>query len=1042
MKKFAKLAVIALLTAVLGMVACNDPAPDGPVDPGNDDPTNVESPLEGASIKVKLTSTSIEEATVQVNFNVVNELSYLVVEADITNAEVAARVAAKTPTAEEVFENGTPIEVAKDQAVVRLTVTDLKPDTGYVIYVAGRLVKDEEVYVYEKVESVSVLTYAQPVLTATVTSIGTTAVKFQITSNRISKYAYLVYRVKEAPEETPSADIIFATGKMGVVESAQTDVVINALMPNNDYIIYIAGEVEELEEYFEEIVILDGIKTQDFGEAYQIHSIDYASFKVDLKLPDSIAELNHVLKYGMWDLYAFNLNHKFGKNGRPESWAQSINLHESYYPNRITESQTMTFDNSTAWVQDQYGNPLYDEEYESYRQLHSILVPGQPNMLMIGEYRYGDHEVYANFTDGYYQPLFLSNDYFNAWANDIEVSQNQVPWWYGFAIQELVTTKQPEPFSGSVQIDVLLSSDNDNTKAKLRFTPSEEVEQYCVWVITESMREEVLPYLNNNEKYMQWFITSESGFNEGAISLTGAKEMWMGMDPDNMGNCFYFVDGALTNSKNIYHAYVVAMGGGDKDGDGICDATLQTMCHKEFQLGEPKLKEPKVDITVLESDPDMVRFNIKKSAESSQIKKAYYIANYEREWLGAGYSPETLLDYYGTPMSASEIAMINDKDGYTIEFQSRPNATTYFAMKVYNGESRFTYSGTYKATSSITSGENKVESEYFTSLEGDWTAKATILYKDIVDADTGEIATLTAEKTSKISIGNQTYPETLPQSVYDTFAQHGVSKESTDKYYAELTDAIDNFNDDARNRNQIICTGWSFDLTGEAKDSYQSAYDLFISNTYNGWSSTSPVYDFGPKWYIQFDAQGNAWVPFNINNYIPMSSWTTTDSGYGEYINEYHMLAYDTYSSTMYPYVWDESATIFDGKFPVEISADGNTITIKPMVIDGVSYFPNMGSVQDEYYTQFAVASSVISEIVLTRGWSGESQQAKAKMAGGQKQVVNNTHKVSPVRRTSSMTNFTTPVTMHEEVEPFIVRDVKEYRETTRKRVESGFYAR
>ena len=1039
MKKFAKLAVIALLTAVVGMVACDDPVPNGPVDPGNDDPSKVESPLEGASIKVKLTSTSIEEATVQVNFNVVNELSYLVVEADLTNAEVAARVAGKTPTAEEIFENGTPIEITKDQAVVRLTVTDLKPDTGYVIYVAGRLVKDEQVYVYEKVESVSVLTYAQPVLTATVTSVGTTAVKFQITSNRISKYAYLIYRVKEAPEAAPSADIIFATGKMGVVESAQTDVVINALMPNNDYIIYIAGEVEELEEYFDEIVVLDGIKTQDFGEAYKVHSIDYASFKVDLKLPDSIAELNHILKYGMWDLYAFNLNHKFGKNGRPESWAQSINLHESYYPNQIRESQTLTFDNNSAWVQDEYGNPLYDEEYQSYRQIHSILVPGQPNMLMIGEYKYGDHDVYANFTGGYYQPLFLSDDYFMAWAEDVEVSQNQVPWWYGFAVQELVTTKQPEPFSGKVDFKLLLSEDNNNTKAKVRFTPSEEVEQYCVWIITESMRQEILPYLNNDEKYLQWFVTSESGFSEGAVGLTGAKEMWLGTDPTGQGNCFYFVDGALTNSKNVYYAYVVAMGGGDKDGDGICDATLQSFSRTEFKLGERKLKDPKVDITVLESEPNKVRFNIKKSAESSQIKQAYFIANYEREWLGAGYPPETLLDYYGNPLSASEVAMINDKDGYTIEFDSRPNTTTYFKMKVYNGESYFTYSETAKATSKVSSATDRIESDYFTSLNGDWTAKATISYKTVLDEDTGEIGTVVSEKTSKVTIGEQTYPETLPQSVYDIFAQHNVSKEATDSYFAELTNAIDLFNEDARNRNQVICTGWSFDLSGETKDTYQSAFDLFCSNTYNGWSSTSPLYDFGPKWYIEIDADGKAWVPFNINNYVPMSSWTTTDSGYGAYINEYHMLAYETQTPSLLPYLWDETS-VFDGKFPVEISADGNTITIKPINVGGLDYYPNMGAVYSEDYSQFIFGSSIISEIVMTRGWSGS--EAQAQKVNTKKQVVDNSLEVSPVKRTQSLTDFTTPVTMHEEVAPFIIRDVQEYRETTRKRVESGFYAR
>lgn len=1029
MKKIKFFALLALCATAMAMVGCDEPnTPDGPIEP------TAEELLKDASLRLKVTATNIEDATVQINFNVVNELAYQVVQADLT-AEYK-----DVPTAEDIFANGTPIELTEGQSVVRLNVTDLEPDSGYIVFVAGRLVVEDKTYVFPEVAKVTLMTYAQPTMSAEVVSVGTTAAKFAITSARISRFAYLVYLASEAPEEIPSADIIFATGRSADVTEAKEVITVNALMPNKDYVIYIAGEVAELEEYFEEVLVLDGIKTQDFSESFKIHSIDHASFKVDIRLPDSISELNHILKWGMWDLYVFNLNHKFGRTGRPESWAQSINLHESAYNNQIKESCTMTFDNNTAWVLGPDGKPFYDEEYGTYLQMHSIMVPGQPNILMMGEYQYGDHRVYANFTDGWYQPLFLEDDYMAAWDADYNVASNQVPWWYGFAVQETVTNTQPEPFNGTVKFERILSEDNNNTKAKVRFTPSEEVEQYCVFIITEGMRQQLLPMLNNDEKLMQWFVTSNSGFNEGAISLTGPKEMYLGEDYyGTEEGSFSFVNGALTDTKNIFYAYITAMGGGDKDGDGICDATLQTFERHEFKLGERKLRDAVVDITVLESTPDKVRYHVKKAENSAQVKQAYYIANYEREWLGAGYTPEQLLDYYGNPLSSADVAMINSADGLIVEIPSRPNAINYFQMKVYNGESYHTYSETIKAVSAVTDPANKIESNYFTSLDGDWTAKATILYKAVVDEDTGEIQALTADKTSKVTIGAQTYPETLPQSVYDTYAQFGISKEATDNYYAEFTDAVDRHNEDVRNRNQVTCAGWSFDLTGEAKDTYMDPFSLFSSSTYNGWSSTSPLYDFGPKWYIEFDAEGNAWVPFNVNRYIPMSSWTTTNTGWGEYVNEYHMIAYDPTTPAMFPYLWDEEGVVYDGKFPVEISADGNTITIKPVVIGEKNFYPNMGSVQNETYTEFAVASSIISDIVLTRGYTAEAQQQKV---AGKKQSVTNNHKVSPVKRTMPLTNFTTPVTMHEQVEPYKIRSVEEWEATARERVQSGFYNR
>lgn len=66
--------------------------------------------------------------------------------------------------------------------------------------------------------------------------------------------------------------------------------------------------------------------------------------------------------------------------------------------------------------------------------------------------------------------------------------------------------------------------------------------------------------------------------------------------------------------------------------------------------------------------------------------------------------------------------------------------------------------------------------------------------------------------------------------------------------------------------------------------------------------------------------------------------------------------------------------------FPVEVSADRNTITVKPFVQGETEYFPVLA----QLYTggNFQYGARVTTDIVLTRGWN-EAAAVKSSVTGG-----------------------------------------------------------
>ena len=71
--------------------------------------------------------------------------------------------------------------------------------------------------------------------------------------------------------------------------------------------------------------------------------------------------------------------------------------------------------------------------------------------------------------------------------------------------------------------------------------------------------------------------------------------------------------------------------------------------------------------------------------------------------------------------------------------------------------------------------------------------------------------------------------------------------------------------------------------------------------------------------------------------------------------------------------------TVFEAplEFPVELSEDKNTLTIKGFVANNTKYYPNI--IGKDYSmlagTVYILDHPIVSDVVLTRGWNPESQE-------------------------------------------------------------------
>lgn len=804
-----------------------------------------------------------------------------------------------------------------------------------------------------------------PELSAELVSASSTTADITLTTTKIVEAAYVAYKAGEAE---PEPAVVFATGTRGIAcKDGDNAVTVKGLDPLSDYVVYFAG-ITDSEDYYSEVASV-AVATVDFSEDLSVFDIDYDSFKLRLKLPESIAENGNVVKWGLTDIV------NYVSNSMMYSDADMMNLSDELYHNYITETTTFNFDYDNSLVLDESGNPVEDDIQGGYLYYYDPIVPGGKYKVMFGEFAEGEHPW--GFGQGYYSPLFDQESYLSDMYSGIDVS-DQSKYWSGFYQSTVVTAKAPETLEADLGITMNLRPNG----GVVSIAPDDNVAVFCYVILDENTYNYVLTMLDNDPANLQWYMTTPGAMY--TIYVNSSREPVDIVLEDN-----FYIDKEAT-----YYLFVTAMGNDE--------GTTQLYYSEAFQMPDPTEPAPTVEVTAIanpsgEESPYEVWFNVK-----SPTKDAYsgmYACNYKREWessISGGYTVSDLIER-GYSLTSEEIAAINSDEGLNIPFSSREDSETYLGVMVYNYEGTASEPSVARNKTIQEPAATPVTSELFTSLLGEWTASATISYKKYIGVVEG-YEDITETKTCKVVIGDVGYEATLPEEVYQSYYENTPykTKEEVDAAYGVFKASVDLFNQKTRNQNRLLCQGLSMEVvTYSDYLEYASPYDLFISEDYNGFDSESPVFDFGPKWYLQIAADGSVSVPFNVNKFTPLTYWNKY---------EYHLVGASSEASLPYIVENNKAET---GYFPAEVSSDGNTITINPLVYNDVTYYLNPGRF---YYNMYQFSSRIVTPLTLTRGWTGDdsSEQAAAAFANALRIAdpasLMSLYKVTPVTKAKSRT--------------------------------------
>ena len=810
-----------------------------------------------------------------------------------------------------------------------------------------------------------------------VKNVGADYVEVFVTAPKALEMAYIV--TEDAQLVTPA--VLFATGTVVNVAPGQTLKITDGIWQDRDYHLYAVAKLDDAN--FSEKVVLDfKTKKYEFDEMITIVETYYDGYKVHITVPQETKDRGNVIRTGSMPLAWYNLMSSSKSVG--DVGMQAVASNGNPYEGHMFTDSTFVWNDENVVLLDENGEPVYDAETGEMIDIHDPMVPGEPTIFFAGECRYGTPDEY-NAVVGYTQPTR------DSWS--IPCYDRKTQTWHGAFQYKEFFTKEPVPCDATVEIDIP-EDEIGVTDAMIYFTMDDDAYSYFYMVLDDMTYNQILStYLGGKEEWYQWFLTSYIAFYEwGVYPVT----------EDIAINAARNFSEPLTGG-NTYHVLMTVFG----DSDGAS----QRFVHKEFKAKEKTKVAPVIEVTPVESaDPYTAAFNIKTAADSKgnvqPIMGAYWVCNYATEFekmFNADYTYPSLLKNLGWTFTSEEIAAINSKDGLTLSFPTLDGEVT--RMAVYGCNDEYTFN-VIDETNTAAWADYKspmadklpaVNSDLFTQLEGDWTATATLKAMQKLEDESVVEYNVTHKSKINISASAPELPASLDPSVYDLYK--GMSKDEVDGMFEELKELSDHFTEyRLQGQNRLLCNGFmDFDPTaaqnGVNRLEYRSPYDLFVATDYSSVSVAQLLYDFGPKWYLQVLEDGSVIVPFHSMYMPPMSNWP----GYPFYVAGVGngTAFYD--ANDAYP------------GFPVEISSDLNTITIKPIVLsDGkqnYSYYMNALGVQPQT-GELELLATVLTDIVLTRGWTEPAKSAAVYGAPASVEALDAGASVPSVSIMKSMTDF------------------------------------
>ena len=773
--------------------------------------------------------------------------------------------------------------------------------------------------------------------------------------------------------------------------------------------------VEENTKYY---LYLVGILGEDFSKMYTFEfetgnfefnqlatvvGVMPDGYKVQLKMPESVLTSEYgkpgstAIRYTQGDLMIYN----YYRTSKDDYFNLLYNGGRSVRRDTvITYNDKLNYGEAGIDVNE---DGVVDENDMSI--LWNPIAPGEPVVFVVGEFEWMEEpEEYkkggaledstyvvngfaypGGWDPGYYAPCLDTAKYFALYPdlqrkgltksagiiNDIDLTHDLDDAWTGAFQRKIFRTRVPAKLNGKFQLEV---TNLKSVNANLRIIPSENIYRYLFTVLDDGAYNQMLGLLDGHEEYVQWAVTSYFAmYNFGQIQVVAETgETSAPICKFALTDYFYNVP-----AETKYHVLVTGMSG----------EIGSPQCFEHFTFSTPaktKTRGPNVVVTALEdeSTPYVASFNIKcTSYETNPVDRCYYAANYKSDWVyqvnGSNSNTYESLGHENQILDDNIISQINSETGYRINIPTIDGETTRLVVVAYNDENISNGIDLYEdaiehpAVEDCTTPYAKAADNSYNELldedilVGDWTLTATL--------DGGKVVKERINIRRRFVEGVD-YPKTLPEDVLKVYQD---ATEWTDDeiygFFDEFIDVSKSFNKDRlRNQNKLLIENWVNDEMGSL--TYYSPWDLFKHKKISMVDVPSMFARFGPKIYLHVNKSksGADSLSVTANNMFvsPVAQWSATPF-YMAGCSASYEEGEEGKVSTIFQWSNAECAWVGALEFPVTLSEDRQTITIKPIEANGTLWYPNVVGIASSYggTTNYVLEKAILSEVVLTKGW-------------------------------------------------------------------------
>jgi hypothetical protein len=372
---------------------------------------------------------------------------------------------------------------------------------------------------------------------------------------------------------------------------------------------------------------------------------------------------------------------------------------------------------------------------------------------------------------------------------------------------------------------------------------------------------------------------------------------------------------------------------------------------------------------------DKVYFNIKCPTKDATAVK--YIANYVKDWipeLNSGYSYNDMVEMYGQMLTEDELAQVNSDEGYELFYTTYEDVATRLAVIAYNEDEKACEAAWADSKAAGLPAKDKVVSSLYADLEGEWVLNYwdTQSYLSSENSNkTGKYRQFQTSITTNPDFGPATFEEWKGDASYEfVLGALGGNEARVKNLFNEYKAVAAYHKEKYASQNQLVGVNFPYGYYTKADaQNVFTPWDLFTSEYYSAYDNYELFYDFGPKVFFEVKDANTIVLKSDMAGFAPLENFDGT----------YYMVGVGKKGTTL--------QYLLECEFPVTISEDKNTLTVNPVVVDGVSYYP--ATIQYNY--GYAYPQNVTDRaLIYTRGKLETSTVAAAK-----KMALDNSYKLT-----------------------------------------------